>query len=88
MVEDGRSVSEVSQALGIGENLLYRWRKRHRVKFEKQLEQLPKASSLVSENVQLKAALRRAEQERDILKKSDRRAALNIFSPGGAPRET
>ena len=75
MVEDGRSVSEVSQALGIGENLLYRWRKRHRAKFEKQLEPLPEASSLMGENARLKAALRRTEQERDILKK-----ALNIFS--------
>ena len=75
MVEDGRSVSEVAQALGIGENLLYRWRRRHRAKFEKHLEQLPEASSLVSKNARLKAALRGAEQERDILKK-----ALNIFS--------
>lgn len=75
MVEDGRSVSEVSRALGIGENLLYRWRKRQRVKQEKQLDQLPETSSLVQENARLKAALHRAEQERDILKK-----ALNIFS--------
>lgn len=75
MVEDGRSVSEVSQALGIGENLLYRWRKRERVKQEKQLGQLPQASSLAQENARLRAALHRAEQERDILKK-----ALNIFS--------
>ena len=37
MVEDGRSVSEVSRALGIGENLPYRWRKREQVKQEKKL---------------------------------------------------
>lgn len=75
MVEDGRSVSEVAQALGMGENLLYRWRRRARVKVNEQLDQFPEASALVEENKRLKAALQRAEQERDILKK-----ALNIFS--------
>lgn len=79
MVENDRSVSEVSQALGVGENLLYRWRKGERVKQEKQLSQFPEASSLIQENARLKAALHQAEQERDILKK-----ALGIFSPGGA----
>lgn len=73
MVEDGRSVSEVAQALGIGENLLYRWRRRSRTKLEESLP--PEVSFLAQENVHLQEALRRAEQERDILKK-----ALNIFS--------
>lgn len=81
MVEAGRSVSEVSQGLGIGENLLYRWRKNQSVKVGKHLAQVPEASSLVHENSRLKAALHRAEQERDILKK-----ALSIFS-GAAPAD-
>lgn len=75
MVASGRPVSEVAQGLGIGENLLYRWRKRERVKVDKHLAQVPGARSLADENVRLKAALHRAEQERDILKK-----ALGIFS--------
>lgn len=75
MVEDGRSVSDVAQALGMGENLLYRWRRRARAKVSQQLDQFSEASTLVEENKRLKAALRRTEQERDILKK-----ALGIFS--------
>lgn len=75
MVEDGRSVSDAAQALGMGENLLYRWRSRARTKVSQQLDQFPEASELVEENKRLKAALQRTEQERDILKK-----ALGIFS--------
>lgn len=75
MVENGRSVSEVSQALGIGENLLYRWRSRQKAKVQQDVKQTPEAPELIAENERLKVALRRAEQERDILKK-----ALNIFS--------
>jgi transposase len=75
MIEDGRPVSDVAQALGMGENLLYRWRRRARAKVSHQLDQFPEASALVEENKRLKAALQRTEQERDILKK-----ALGIFS--------
>lgn len=63
MVEDGRSVSDVAQALGMGENLLYRWRRRARAKVSEQLDQFPEASAIVEENKQLKSVLRRTEQE-------------------------
>ena len=66
MVEDGRSVSEVAQALGMGENLLYRWGRRARVKVHEQLDKFSEGSALVEENKRLKAALQRAEQERSI----------------------
>jgi transposase len=73
MVASGQSVAYVSRALGISENIIYRWR----LKSERQNEeQLPvDVSSLCSENQQLKDRVRQLETERDILKK-----ALAIFS--------
>lgn len=74
MIASGRSVVEVSQSLGIGENLIYRWKQRHQQKQFSAVQDVS-SSDLVAENSRLKAALHRAEQEREILKK-----ALNIFS--------
>lgn len=76
MISNGRSVVEVSQSLGIGENLIYRWKKRSQQGQNKQ-EGSGSASDLAAENARLKATLERVEQEREILKK-----ALNIFSRG------
>lgn len=76
MVTSGRSVPEIAQALGIGENLVYRWKnadKAARIS-NSQSSQSP---DLFLENERLKAELRRTEQERDILKK-----AVGIFSRG------
>lgn len=76
MISDGRPVNEVAQALGIGENLIYKWRRREKTQLKETLnQQAPGASDLLIENERLKAALRKTEQERDILKK-----ALHIFS--------
>lgn len=80
MSASGRSVSDIAQALGIGENLVYRWKN-----LDKASRQAPRivnsgstdAPDLLLENERLKAELRRTEQERDILKK-----ALGIFSRG------
>jgi transposase len=77
MVSNGRPAGEVAQALGIGENLIYKWK---RSKAAGQPAGPPAALEpcpfeLQAENERLKSALRRAEQERDILKK-----ALFIFS--------
>ena len=68
LVENGqRSVPDVAQSLGISTNLLYRWR---------DLAQAGKGQvANQAELTQLREQLRRAEQERDILKK-----ALSIFS--------
>jgi transposase len=69
MVESGRSVSEVSQSLGVGENVLYNWVKAHKGTKESSSPQI------TGEIVLLRMQLKQAEQDRDILKK-----ALIIFS--------
>jgi transposase len=77
MVNNGQSVSHISKALGIGENLIYRWKSL--AKGEKKSEPISQTSglmlSLASENEQLKQQLKQSELEREILKK-----ALSIFS--------
>lgn len=71
MAQNGRSVPEVAKTLGIGENLLYRWRSEHQ-------STLSIADSTAqSEIEQLRKQLRTVETERDILKK-----ALLIFGRG------
>ena len=78
MIMSGRPVSEVAEALGISENLIYTWKKKAH-KAAKGKPGLPggyKADAL-SEIERLRAELRRTEQERDILKK-----ALVVFSRG------
>lgn len=77
MVSSGQSVSHISKALGIGENMIYRWKSATKGK-EKCKESDPSSGLLISlanENEQLKLQLRQTETERDILKK-----ALSIFS--------
>ncbi len=78
MVMSGRPVSEIAEALGISENLVYNWKKNA----QKVAEAGKGGSStydpeLAKENERLRAELKRAEQERDILKK-----ALVVFSRG------
>jgi len=76
MISTGRPVSEVAQSLGIGENLIYKWKSRSQPKAPiTALAPLQADSNLRQENERLKAEMRRLEQERDILKK-----ALSIFS--------
>lgn len=64
-----RTVADVARALGISENLLYRWKGN-----EKSNRQLGNTIS-TEEYERLREQLRRVEQEREILKK-----ALAIFS--------
>lgn len=74
MAFDGRPVSEISQALGVGENLIYRWKSRHKAKSTKgENKGVVGASSADHQTLQKK--IRELETERDILKK-----ALAIFS--------
>lgn len=75
MVANGRPVSEVSQALGIGENLIYKWRSRSSAQVLPSTGPEAESADLVAQNQELRALLRKAEEERDILKK-----ALLIFS--------
>lgn len=65
MIADGQAVRSVAQALGVGENLLHKWK--HTARASESPDDL--------EVAELRARLRQVEQERDILKK-----ALSIFS--------
>lgn len=76
MISSGRSAGEVSHALGIGTNLIYRWLKLSNIASLNSGSNLSGSNSNVEVD-RLKAELRRTEQERDILKK-----ALAIFSRG------
>lgn len=68
MVRAGRSVPEVARALGISENLLYKWRA------GQEAARSPEGQSQEAELEALRKQLRQVEMERDILKK-----ALAIF---------
>jgi transposase len=77
MIENGQSISAVSQSLGIGENLLYRWKNKHKSKVKEVIkgEKSDFSLKLLEENESLKEKVKQLETERDILKK-----ALSIFS--------
>ena len=65
MIDNGQTVRSVAQSLGIGENLLHKWKTVRR----------SGASGLEQEVIELRVRMRQLELERDILKK-----ALGIFS--------
>jgi transposase len=77
MIHNGRSASEVAQSLGIGENLIYKWKSRS----SQQPAAVGKGNSPIVPGMEdqkqqaLLKRIRELEQERDILKK-----ALGIFS--------
>ncbi|MHA4808466.1 transposase [Flavitalea flava] len=78
MIMSGRPVSEVSEALGISENLIYTWKKKaHKGTGNGNGSPGGYSADAAAEIERLRAELRRAEQERDILKK-----ALVVFSRG------
>ena len=75
VVEEGRAISEVARELGIGENLLSRWKKKSE---EVKVEPFPGKGRLSPEDDELRQLRRenkRLRMERDILKK-----AVAIFS--------
>ncbi|GAB3548800.1 transposase [Spirosoma fluminis] len=71
MLANGQTAAYVSKALGISENLIYRWKNQNQGVKKVASEQ----SELALENQQLKDRVRQLETEREILKK-----ALSIFS--------
>ena len=77
MIENGQSISTVSQTLGIGENLIYRWKSKGKniVKAAVKGEKSDFSLKLLEENEALKEKVKQLETEREILKK-----ALSIFS--------
>ena len=78
MIAAGRSVPDIARSLGIGENIIYRWRREAinatPTTLPLQSTTLPSQVSL-AEHLALQKRLRELEMERDILKK-----ALGIFS--------
>ena len=66
MLDEGQSVAQVAKSLNIGDQLLHTWKHAHKKQTLKQAGN----SELIAENERLKAQLKRAEMERDILKKS------------------
>jgi transposase len=80
MVFNGRPIREVAESLGIGENLIHKWKSRSIASLKPVLPSGGVADMQgvsVAEYDRIKARLREVEQERDILKK-----ALGIFSRG------
>lgn len=68
MMESGQSVPDISQSLGLGESLLYRWKQELKPSAEREQDE---------EKAALLRRIKQLELERDILKK-----ALAIFSRG------
>lgn len=77
MIAGGRSVPKIALSLGIGENLIYRWRKQALDSSQPTAVTQPAAASQVplSEHLALQKRLRELEMEHEILKK-----AVAIFS--------
>jgi len=73
MIELGRSIPDVSQALGIGYNLIYSWIRRSGKKAVK--DKIEDGPVFDEGKSALQKRIRELEMERDILKK-----ALGIFS--------
>ena len=65
MIDNGQTVRSVAQGLGVGENLLHKWKRAGRLG----------SSDAEREVIELRLVNRQLEMERDILKK-----ALSIFS--------
>ena len=76
-VHGGQSVPSVARELGISESIIYQW------KSNVSNRDINRVSDLEKEVAQLRQQLKQAEMERDILKKSDRRAATVIFAKSG-----
>jgi transposase len=75
MLASGQSATQIAKLLGMGENLIYRWKSEHK---KSEPETVQGQDSLRAENEQLRQKLKRVEAERDILKK-----AVSIFSQSG-----
>lgn len=64
----GHDVADVAQRLGVSTKSLYKWR--HEIELQKGPEMSADVAALKQEVARLNAALKRATEERDILKKA------------------
>ena len=71
MLANGQTAAYIANALGISENIIYRWKSTNQVGKKALVQQ----GDLALENQHLKERVRQLETEREILKK-----ALSIFS--------
>ena len=77
MISAGQPASQVARRLGIGESLIYKWRKRANHSAD-DVEHLAPSSEVVKENVELRKELQRTIMERDILRGAAPKKAMNI----------
>jgi transposase len=70
MIDQGLSVPEVSERLGVTEDELYTWRKKARLEGSAAFPRSGHLTPIEEENRRLKAEIKRLEMERDILKKA------------------
>jgi transposase len=75
MIAAGRAVPDIARSLGIGENLIYRWKKAALETSEAQITQPGTTQVSLEEHLALQKKVRELEMEHEILKK-----ALGIFS--------
>ena len=75
VVDRGHPVAEVAERLVVSAHSLYKWVKT--IKPDKTDEQAAALIEALSEVLKLKAQLKRAEEERDVLKKAARYFAQN-----------
>ena len=66
MLDEGQSAIQAAESLNVNEKLMHPWKHTHKKQTQKQAG----TSELLAENERLKAQLKRAEMERNILKKS------------------
>ena len=66
--ERGYTVTEVAERLGVSSHSLYGWLRERGI--SREVRKAKKSVDLVQENARLRSELRRAEEERDILKKA------------------
>ena len=66
MIDEGQSALQVAKSFNVSDQLLHSWKHAHKKQTQKQAG----TSERLAGNERLKAQLKRAEMERDILKKS------------------
>jgi|SRR5215831_11653364 len=75
MIASGRSVPDIAHSLGIGENLIYRWKKQALTASEHAGAESGSTQVSLSEHLALQKQLRELQMEHEILKK-----VVGIFS--------